>query len=118
MVGLKEETIGYAEAAAVHDNADLPAGSAIGQRIRRQGLARSRSPLGLFLLDDESLVKQAWSIDGHPFLDEDGSLWLFYKTRTKATSFEGRPGSGTVVDRLLSPDRLARGPVWHGACLL
>jgi len=77
---------------------------------RRQGLARSASPVGPFVLDDAPLVPDVWSIDGHPFQDEDGSLWLFYNVRTEATRYEGKPGSGTVVDRLLAPDRLEGRP--------
>ncbi len=78
--------------------------------LRRQGLARSDRPEGPFVLDDAPLVDDAWSIDGHPFQDEDGTLWLFYNTRTAATRVDGRPGSGTVVDRLLAPDRLEGAP--------
>src|SRR3978361_1077338 len=77
---------------------------------RRQGLGRSSSPLGPFMLDEHPLVEDAWSIDGHPFLDEDGSLWLFYNTRTEETMFAGMPGSGTVGARLLRPDRLEGSP--------
>ena len=77
---------------------------------RRQGLARSASPLGPYVLDPEPLVTDVWSIDGHPFEDEDGSLWLFYNIRTAATRFRGKPGSGTVVDRLIAPDRLEGEP--------
>jgi GH43 family beta-xylosidase len=78
--------------------------------LRRQGLARSRTPLGPFVLDDEPLVSDTWSIDGHPFVDEDGSTWLYYNIRTEATMFENLPGSGTVTDRLVTPDRLAGDP--------
>ncbi len=77
---------------------------------RRQGLARSESPAGPFALAALPLVRDAWSIDGHPFQDEDGSLWLFYNTRSAATGFDGRRGSGTVADRLLEPDRLEGRP--------
>jgi GH43 family beta-xylosidase len=73
---------------------------------RRQGLARARDPLGPFAWDPAPLVTGTWSIDGHPFRD-----WLFYNVRTDATRFDGRPGSGNVVDRLVAPDRLAGEPV-------
>jgi GH43 family beta-xylosidase len=66
---------------------------------RRQGLARATDPLGPFRWDPEPLVRDAWSIDGHPFRD-----WLFYNVRPDATR------SGNVVDRLLAPDRLAGDP--------
>jgi GH43 family beta-xylosidase len=81
------------------------------ESLRRQGLARSSSPLGPYVLDPEPLVHDVWSIDGHPFEDEDGSLWLFYNVRTGGTRFRGKPGSGTVVDRLVAPDRLEGDPV-------
>jgi GH43 family beta-xylosidase len=77
---------------------------------RRQGLARAPGPLGPFRWDDAPLVRDAWSIDGHPFRAADGSDWLFYNVRTEETRFEGRGGSGNVVDRLLAADRLAGAP--------
>jgi GH43 family beta-xylosidase len=80
------------------------------EALRRQGLARSRTPQGPFALDPEPLVPDVWSIDGHPFQDDDGTLWLFYNVRTEETRFQGRPGSGTVVDRLVRPDRLEGRP--------
>jgi GH43 family beta-xylosidase len=66
---------------------------------RRQGLARARDPLGPFAWDPAPLVRDAWSIDGHPFRD-----WLFYNVRPDPAN------SGNVVDRLLAPDRLAGEP--------
>jgi GH43 family beta-xylosidase len=80
------------------------------EALRRQGLACATTPLGPFRLEDEPLVSDVWSIDGHPFQDEDGSLWLYYNIRTESTMFGGRPGSGTVADRLLTPGRLAGDP--------
>jgi GH43 family beta-xylosidase len=75
-------------------------------RVRRQGIARAESPRGPFRWDPAPLTDE-WSIDGHPFRDEDGSLWLFYNIRTEATRFwDGTTGCGNVVDRLLAPDRL------------
>lgn len=45
-----------------------------------------------------------FAIDGHPFCDEDGSLWFFYA----ADVLEGaRPGTSIFVDRMLSPTELA-----------
>jgi beta-xylosidase len=43
---------------------------------RRLGVARGTDPLGPFVVDDEPLLDQC-SIDGHPFRDDDGSMWLF-----------------------------------------
>ena len=77
---------------------------------RRQGLARAPHPLGPFAWDREPLVRDAWSIDGHPFRASDGSEWLFYNVRSAETGFEGHPGSGNVVDRLVAPDRLEGAP--------
>ncbi len=77
---------------------------------RRQGVARSRTPLGPYALEPAPLVGDTWSIDGHPFQDEDGSLWLFYNVRTDETRFHGKPGSGTVADRLLEAGRLEGTP--------
>jgi glycosyl hydrolase family 43 len=77
---------------------------------RRQGVARADNPLGPFELADAPLVTDVWSIDGHPFQDEDGTLWLFYNIRTGTTRFGDHAGSGNVVDRLVRPDRLEGNP--------
>ena len=76
---------------------------------RRLGIARSTSPLGPFVWDEQPIV-DAWSIDGHPFRDDDGSMWLFYNIRTDETRVGGARGTGTVVDRLLAPDRVEGRP--------
>ena len=78
---------------------------------RRLGLARASSPLGPFTLDAEPLLS-SWSIDGHPFRDDDGTMWLFYNALTAELPIDGTlPGTGTVCDRLLAPDRLEGRPV-------
>jgi hypothetical protein len=66
--------------------------------------------MGPYELDPAPLVRDLWSIDGHPFQDEDGSLWLYYNVRTPENPYRGAPGSGTVVDRLLAPDRVQGSP--------
>jgi GH43 family beta-xylosidase len=77
---------------------------------RRLGLARATSPMGPFVWDDEPLVDR-WSIDGHPFRDDDGSMWLFYNVRTEdEPGYDGPPGTGTLCDRLVAPDRLEGAP--------
>src|SRR5919202_2797284 len=77
---------------------------------RRLGLARASSPLGPFVLDDEPLL-DSWSIDGHPFRDDDGSMWLFYNARTEDLGLENvLPGTATVCDRLVAMDRLEGEP--------
>lgn len=76
-------------------------------QARRLGIARSASPTGPFVWDDQPLVPWEWSIDGHPFRANDGSLWLFYNIRTEASRYpDGTTGCGNVVDRLLTPDQL------------
>ncbi|MBE3575503.1 MAG: glycoside hydrolase family 43 protein [Firmicutes bacterium] len=80
-------------------------------QLRRLGLARSDRPEGPFHWDPRPLVDREWSIDGHPFQDEDGSLWLFYNVRTAATRYpDGTTGCGNVVDRLTALDRLEGRP--------
>ena len=76
---------------------------------RRLGLARSSTPVGPFVWDEHPIV-DAWSIDGHPFRDDDGSMWLFYNIRSDETRHGGARGTGTVVDRLVAPDRVAGEP--------
>jgi GH43 family beta-xylosidase len=77
---------------------------------RRLGVARATEPLGPFVVDELPLV-DAWSIDGHPFRDDDGSMWLYYNVRTQDwPGYDGPPGTGTVCDRLVAPDRLAGRP--------
>jgi GH43 family beta-xylosidase len=80
------------------------------ERGRRLGIARSTSPTGPFVLDDAPLLDR-WSIDAHPFRDDDGSMWLFYNVRTADLGVPGAlPGTATVCDRLLAPGRLAGAP--------
>jgi GH43 family beta-xylosidase len=79
-------------------------------RGRHVGVARSTSPLGPFVWDDVPLV-DSWSIDAHPFRDDDGALWLFYNTRNELTCYpDGTPGTAIVADRLLAPDQLQLRP--------
>jgi GH43 family beta-xylosidase len=78
--------------------------------VRRQGVARSVSPLGPFIWDDAPLVSE-WSIDGHLFQDDDGSEWLFYNVRNDATRHvNGTLGCGNVVDRVGPDGSLAGTP--------
>jgi GH43 family beta-xylosidase len=77
---------------------------------RRIGLARATDPLGPFVLDEEPITSE-WSIDAHPFRDDDGSMWLFYNIRSEATRApNGALGTGTVSDRLLAIDRVEGAP--------
>jgi beta-xylosidase len=98
----------YMYVAAARERAS---GVPAGHRMRQLGVARSHDPLGPFVWDPEPLVKEDWSIDGHPFRDDDGTLWMFYNRRINDAWFrEGRGGTGNVVDRLFGHDRLAGEP--------
>ncbi|MFC3689894.1 glycoside hydrolase family 43 protein [Aquipuribacter hungaricus] len=79
--------------------------------LRRQGVARAPGPLGPYVWDDEPLVAE-WSIDAHPFTDDDGSRWLFYNVRNDDTRHaDGALGCGNVVDRVGPDGRLLGRPV-------
>lgn len=91
-------------------------------KTRRLGVAKALDPRGPFVWQKEPLLEE-WAIDGHPFRDENGELWLFYNIRTEATRYkDGTVGCGNVVGRLLAPDKLdkAQTPVafpserWEG----
>ncbi|MDP9388891.1 MAG: glycoside hydrolase family 43 protein, partial [Actinomycetota bacterium] len=76
-----------------------------GHQVR---VAAGDSPTGPF---DEDLgvldPEDAFTIDAHPFLDDDGQWYLFYSR----DFLEGEPvGTGVVVDRLLGMTRLAGEP--------
>ncbi len=74
---------------------------------RRQGVATSKTPEGPFTWLKDPIVRWEWSIDGHPFRDDDGQVWFFYNIRTGATRYkDGTIGCGNVVDRMLTPERL------------
>ena len=77
---------------------------------RRVGVARAVDPLGPFIWDPDPLVSE-WSIDAHPYRDNDGAWWLFYSARNDATRYrDGTVGCGIAVDRLLDPTRVAGDP--------
>jgi GH43 family beta-xylosidase len=73
-----------------------------GHRLR---LAIADDPRGRFV--DEGVVRgadDAFTIDAHPFRDDDGSWYLFHCR----DFLDGeRPGTGIVVDRLADPQTLA-----------
>jgi len=77
---------------------------------RRVGVARATHPLGPFVWDEHPLLDR-WSIDAHPFRDDDGTMWLFYNVRTEDDpTWDGLAGTGTVVERLVDADRVAGRP--------
>ena len=51
-----------------------------------------------------------FSIDGHPFRDDDGQWYLFYATDFLDTDDDARPGTALVVDRLIDMTQLAGEP--------
>jgi beta-xylosidase len=71
-------------------------------------VARADAPEGPFVDVDVVLCpKDPFSIDAHPFRDEDGRWYLFYCL----DFLEGeRVGTGIVVDELPEPTRLAGAP--------
>lgn len=108
------EFVMYVAATVRRDEVDVArdAGKAHGadggdDDARRQGVARATDPLGPFVWDSSPLIDE-WSIDGHPFVDDDGSEWLFYNVRNELTRHpSGTLGCGNVVDRILDNGLLA-----------
>ena len=82
------------------------AGGAEGQGHRLR-VATATRPTGPF--EDSGVVltpDEPFSIDPHPFRDEDGR-WHLYYCRDFLDEEGGRAGTGIVVDRLLDMSRLA-----------
>ncbi|MBD3242105.1 MAG: family 43 glycosylhydrolase [Chitinivibrionales bacterium] len=73
----------------------------------RVGLAVSEKPEGPY--EDVGVVVDHSSLDGSPFLDTDGQLWLYYVT--DHGSLRGHAPGKIWVDRLLTPDKIADDPV-------
>jgi beta-xylosidase len=88
----------------------------------RVGLAVSNSPEGPF--EDAGVAVPYSSLDGSPFRDTDGSLWLYYTC--EFGNANGQTPGRIYVDRLLAPNRIAGEPreimglrEWQeGACVL
>jgi GH43 family beta-xylosidase len=71
-------------------------------------VATASSPAGPF--EDSGTVltpDDAFTIDAHPFRDDDGRWYLYYCRDFLEPDGEGRVGTGIVVDRLLDMTRLA-----------
>ena len=92
----------------VYDNGKFycyySAGNEILMEIR---VAVSDRPDGGFIDAGVRLTKEEFAIDAHVFIDDDGTLWMFY-----ATDFleHSHIGTGTVVDRMLDWKTLAKNP--------
>jgi beta-xylosidase len=75
------------------------------QKLR---VAVADDPAGPFLDAGKILVPdQPFSIDAHPFRDQDGQWWLFYCVDFLEASHDHRVGTGIVVDRLTDMTTLA-----------
>lgn len=75
------------------------------QKLR---VAVAEHPAGPFLDCGKILVPdQPFSIDAHPFRDQDGQWWLFYCVDFLEASHDHRIGTGIVVDRLCDMTSLA-----------
>lgn len=78
--------------------------------IRRIGAAVSSDPCGPFIAMERPLTEE-WSIDAHPFKDEDGVYYLYYNVRNRYTTGPGGViGCGNVVDRMIDMTTLAGNP--------
>ena len=78
-----------------------------GHHIR---VATSRSPTGPYVDNGRPLIDPAacpFSIDAHPFQDDDGRWYLFYARDFLDTEEGARAGTALAVDRLLDMTRLA-----------
>ncbi|MCS0589143.1 glycoside hydrolase family 43 protein [Massilia norwichensis] len=75
------------------------------QKLR---VAVAEHPAGPFVDTGKILVPdQPFSIDAHPFRDQEGQWWLFYCVDFLELSHDERTGTGIVVDRLLDMTTLA-----------
>jgi GH43 family beta-xylosidase len=78
------------------------------QKLR---VAVADDPAGPFVDAGKILVPdQPFSIDAHPFRDQDGQWWLFYCVDFLEASHDHRVGTGVVVDRLVDMTTLAGEP--------
>jgi beta-xylosidase len=80
----------------------------LGHQLR---IATSVSPTGLFVDSDKLLIpNESFTIDAHPFLDDDGQWYLFYSMDFLTLDTNYRVGTGIVVDKLLDMTTLAGQP--------
>jgi GH43 family beta-xylosidase len=80
----------------------------IGGQDHQLRVAVSDSPAGPFIDCGHVLVPdQPFSIDAHPFRDQDGQWYLYYSVDFLELEGEHRVGTGIVVDRMLDMTHLA-----------
>lgn len=83
-------------------------GEGIGHKLR---VATSLTPTGPFTdLGMELIPDQPFTIDAHPFQDEDGQWYLYYCQDFLELDEQFRVGTGIVVDRMVSMTQLAGTP--------
>jgi GH43 family beta-xylosidase len=63
-------------------------------------VATSDLPTGPFIDTGRRLTQEVFAIDGHVFVDDDGTRYFFYATDFLDVE---RAGTGTVVDRMIDP---------------
>ena len=61
-----------------------------------------RQSRGPFVWDDKPLIDE-WSIDGHPYQDPDGSLWLTTTSVPRRRCADGTTGCGNVCAEARAP---------------
>ena len=86
-------------------------GGQVGRHVLR--VATSPHPMGPYTDSGKNLVQpehSPFSIDAHPFQDENGQWYLFYACDFFDSENGMRPGTGIVVDRLLDMTTLAGEP--------
>ena len=75
-------------------------------------VAMSQRPEGPFIDTGALLLapEQPFSIDAHPFRDQDGEWYMFYAVDFLERSSEYHVGTGIVVDRMISMTQLEGNP--------
>lgn len=134
LVGLaSDDLVGWREGGPVLDAATVPEGAThhwapeviahdgafwlyysagVADRGHRLRVARSGDPGGPYAdVGGELTPSEPFAIDPHPFRDADGVLWLFFCVdRYEGLADGALAGTVIVVDRLLTPTRLAGDP--------
>lgn len=74
----------------------------IGGKDHQLRVATSQSPLGPFMDSGRMLIPdEPFTIDAHPFQDQDGQWYLYYSQDFLTLDGDNRVGTGIVVDRLV-----------------